>query len=360
MKRGRPAAYIAFMAATRPPLPGGRYRPGLYDDGDLRMPERRSYGPLGIIKRLALGAIVAIAVLILGAGTVLGVAMYRYAHPARTVSQESPAGLFLAFEEATIPASDGVSLGGWWIQGRADAPALILAHDRSGSRADLLGLAAKLSEPKYSVLLIDFRGHGSSQGTSSFGVLEKRDLLGAVDWVCARPHVDRTRLGIVGIGMGAHAAILAAAERPQVRCLALDTPYPDAPSRFLAAGMPDGVLKRWLTSGSDFLYDIVYRVRSRDETAASAIRQLSDRNLLLLAPKGVEPGAGDATAMYESVSEARNNFKNLVMLDATRTTALYGESRTRYDSEIVGFFQSYLPATPSEAPKTAKSPAGHS
>src|SRR5262249_25395285 len=156
-------------------------------------------------------------------------------------------------------------------------------------RTSLMGLATSLAEPGYSILVFDFRGHGASSGTSSFGVLEKRDLLGATDWIGAHTKADGTRIGMVGVGMGAYASILAAAERPQVRALVLDSPYADAPSEFAATQLPPGLLHDAIARWSRGIYDLVYRVHSSEENAATPLRTLGDRDLLFLAPKEPEP-----------------------------------------------------------------------
>ena len=346
------------MKERRPPLPGGRLRPASFDDED----DLRAFAParrrgFGAIQRLVAGALIVVVAAVAAVLGGLGIALYRHAHPPRVSLQDTPANLFLSFQDVSFPSSDGVTLNGWWIEGTEGLPVLVLSHDLGDSRADLLGLAARLAELKYPILLFDFRGHGASAGASSFGILEKRDLTGAVDYVATRRQLDAARIGVVGVGMGAYAAILAAVERPQIRCLVLDSPYPDAPSEFLAAGMPQGALRRWITSWSTFVYDVYYRVRASDDSAARQIRQLSDRNLLFLAPKEKGRAAGEARAMYDSVSEARNNFKNLLLLNATRTTALYGEDRSRYDDEVIGFFRSYLPPVPRGEAPAARMPA---
>jgi pimeloyl-ACP methyl ester carboxylesterase len=274
----------------------------------------------------------------------LGVLLYRHAHPGRAAASETPAELFTRYDDVSFTASDGVRVEGWWIAGKPGNPILVLCHDLAGSKASLLGLAAQLADQQYSILLFDFRGHGASGGTSSFGTLEKRDLLGAIDWASARPGVDASHVGVIGIGMGAYAAILAASERPQVRCLALDSPYPEAADEFAASTLPSGAARGFVTKWSRLVYDIAYRVHSSRENAGLLVRGLSDRNLLFLAPKSVEASAEAAHAMYDSVSDNRNSFKNLQILPATGTTSMYGKDRETYDSEMVGFFRSYLPS----------------
>src|SRR5262249_44281134 len=258
--------------------------------------------------------------------------------------------LFTNYQDAAFTSPDGVSLTGWWLPGKEGVPAIILCHDLGSSRASLMGLATRLSESNYPILIFDFRGHGGSSRTSSFGVLEKRDLLGAIDWVGAHTKADGQRIGVVGIGMGAYAAILAASERPQVRALVLDSPYPDASSEFAATRLPPGILHEAVARWSRSIYDLVYRVHSADESVSGPLRGLGDRDLLFLAPKEPGPGPKGVRGLFEEVPESRNNDKTLEVLAATRTQTLYDKDRLAYDKTVIGFFHSYLPATTRPAP----------
>src|SRR5437870_5064646 len=192
-----------------------------------------------------------LAVAVTGAalvGVFLGVLLYRHAHPPRISSTVTPASVFTRYEDVTVSSSDGVPLAAWWIAGKPGAPVVLLAHDLGDSRASLLGLAALLAEQGYSVLPLDLRGHGASGGTSSFGTLEKRDLLGAIDWLSGKPQADARRVAIVGVGMGAHAAVLAAVERPQVRCAVLDSLYGSVGEQFAAVRLRGVTAIRWLST----------------------------------------------------------------------------------------------------------------
>ena len=295
-----------------------------------------------LMKSALIGTLAAAGVVLVISG-VLRFCLYRHAHPGLAASTETPEALFTHYEDVAFTSSDGVALSGWLIPGKEGAPVVILCHDLGESKSSMLGLAARLAEQKYSILMFDFRGHGTSAGSSSFGTLEKRDLLGAIDWASVRRGVDGSRIGIVGVGMGAYAGILAAAERPRVRCLALDSPYAEASSQYAAAKMPAGVMRGLTTRWSRLVYDLTYRVRSGQENAAGRIHDLRDRDLLFLAPKTVDPVSQTVRSLYDAVPEDRNAFKNLELLPATRTTSLYGADRDLYDHELIGFFRSYLP-----------------
>ena len=316
--------------------------------------------------KIALVAVCALSAVTAVVAGGLGFLIYTRAHPARVHPTETPDALFTRYENATFIAPDGVSLSGWWIVGKAAAsareraPVVILCHDLGESRASFLGLATRLADAGYAVLLFDFRGHGESGGTSSFGTLEERDILGAIDWIAARRAVDIGRIGILGVGMGAHAAALAARDRVQIRCLVLDSPYADV-GAFLNDPVPDrGFWTRLLGRATLAMYDLIYRVRSSELSASRQIPALSDRDLLFLVAGDNDRAAGAVRAMYESVPESRKHDKNLRILGATRATQLYGQDRDLYDQTVIEFFRSYLPVLRAEGSRAGRAAPAHS
>src|SRR2546422_3544828 len=164
----------------------------------------------GPVKTL-LGLLVVIALLVGGAYTLL----YGVTHPPREKTQLDPADLLLRAEDVTFHASDGVLLSGWLVKGAPRAPVILLCHDLGGSRSTLLGSAVSLNRAGYALLVFDFRGHGLSTGTGGYlGVDEKRDILGATEFLKTRNDVDGSRVGLWGVGMGGEAGALAALGEP--------------------------------------------------------------------------------------------------------------------------------------------------
>src|SRR5688572_6969483 len=76
-----------------------------------------------------------------------------------------------------LVASDAVPLeGSYWPGVRPDAPAVLLLHGVTSSRASLTRHAVWLNGLGYAVLAIDFRGHGGSAAVPrTFGLHEARD-----------------------------------------------------------------------------------------------------------------------------------------------------------------------------------------
>jgi pimeloyl-ACP methyl ester carboxylesterase len=110
--------------------------------------------------------------------------------------------------------------------GRSGCPVLLLCHGYFKSVAEPFELACELNRLGYQVLLIDFRACGLSGGRfTTLGYREVLDVLGAVDYLRAR--LGDLPIGVLGISMGAVAAIMAAPECPHIKAMVVDSAYAD-------------------------------------------------------------------------------------------------------------------------------------
>jgi pimeloyl-ACP methyl ester carboxylesterase len=264
--------------------------------------------------------------------------------PRRSDAPPDTDALHLDLEEVSFNSVDGVPLRGWHIPGDPGVPAILLCHDLGAARTSLLGLALDLSRAGFPLLLFDFRGHGASGGDgSTLGLEEKRDVLGAVDFLASRKEYRGRSFGVFGVGMGAHAAVLAAADRRSIRVLVLDGLYPD-PSfelvRRVYSGWQPGVRRLGFVPETIFL--LMAGARADGERAADVVHRLTGRDLLLLAPEG-DPELGvEIQRMYESIPEQMYVDGNLELLPATHSEGVYGENRRLHHGSVEEFFVSRL------------------
>jgi len=123
---------------------------------------------------------------------------------------ESPERYGLAFEAVWFRSRDGLRIDAWWIPAaQPTRRTVIICHGREGSRERELPHAQALHKAGFNVLMFDFRAHGRSEGQHvTFGMYEKDDLLGALDFLAAR---GIQSAGVLGFSMGATTAIIAAA-----------------------------------------------------------------------------------------------------------------------------------------------------
>jgi pimeloyl-ACP methyl ester carboxylesterase len=136
------------------------------------------------------------------------------------VTSRPPAG----FEELTL-SSDGLKLRAWLAKGDPAKPAALVIHGLGDSLESYLGHARLFRERGDTVLLVDLRGHGRSEGKlTTLGGLESHDVRAGLRYL--REH-DLARGGLVLMGhsMGAVAVLLAAAEQKDLRAVIVEAPY---------------------------------------------------------------------------------------------------------------------------------------
>lgn len=138
---------------------------------------------------------------------------------------DDPARYGLDHDDVTFETSDGATLHGWMIHGRADKVILQVhfgvqssrsGYTRDGKRGPVklwtedipfLRHITWLNEQGYSVLAYDTRNHGNSTSGplpwTSWGYRESPDVLAAVAFLNRHPTYAGADIGILGICMGA-------------------------------------------------------------------------------------------------------------------------------------------------------------
>lgn len=308
----------------------------------MSLAPRRTYIPGVRFWRSLPGTVV--VVFLLGGAVAVGAVslqVHRITHPPRI----PPSGLgvaadLVAIEEIHFSARDGVELAGWWIPGRSDKPSLLLCHDLGSSKEALLNLALHLQKAGFSVLAFDFRGHGASGGeVSTLGLEEKRDVIGAADYLASRAGTGGRSIGVYGAGMGAGAAVLAAADRPSLKVLVLDGLYPDVRyelQRRVYQGWGFG--SRRLGFLPEAVFGLLHAPIRGEPSAAEVLPSLVGRHLLLVAPAGDTQLSSEIQRMYESIPDQTDADGNLVTLPGSGGVGLYGADLVQYEGKVSAFF----------------------
>jgi pimeloyl-ACP methyl ester carboxylesterase len=155
----------------------------------------------------------------------------------RRSTQDTPLNYGMSYEDVVYPArDDGLEISGWYIScrkpGTESTPAIVMVHGKNSSRTwefdqYFLDVAQALHQAGSTVLLIDLRGHGqSAESRFSFGLYERRDVLGAVDYLISRGH-QPGKIGLLGSSMGAASVIGAAVEDKAVGAVFTDSLFAD-------------------------------------------------------------------------------------------------------------------------------------
>ena len=130
----------------------------------------------------------------------------------------------LGYETAAL-VSDGLKLRAWVAKGDPTKPAAIVIHGLGDNLESYLEHAKMFRDRGETVLLVDLRGHGASQGDhTTLGGLESRDVRVAMDYL-RKQGLANSGLILMGHSMGSVAVLLAAADQKDVRGVLVEAPY---------------------------------------------------------------------------------------------------------------------------------------
>lgn len=133
---------------------------------------------------------------------------------------EAPSRSAVGASTVSIVADDGVLLDGRYWDHNADRIVIYL-HEYREEQSSWWSWAAAQRRPTASAITLDLRGHGASEGLETDIAAMVLDVRAAIEFArdAGYPHVM-----LVGAGMSAAVAIVAAADEPEVTVLGLSTP----------------------------------------------------------------------------------------------------------------------------------------
>jgi uncharacterized protein len=251
-------------------------------------------------------------------------------------SDRTPTDVGLVYRDVRITTPDGVSLAAWWISSSNGAAVLVLPGSGS-TRDDVLDHAALLAQAGYGALLLDWRGHGASEGRlNELGWGADGDVRTAVSWVLRQPDVTKG-VGLLGLSMGGEVAVTEAAadlrvgavvaEGVSVRTLA------DARQRANEWAIP--------FENDALMFGLVSMLGSESPPGplADAFRYTAGRPVLLIA--GSDPQEAELGPVYASSAPATVTLWALP--DTGHTRALFTHP-AEYRARVLSLFDTALPA----------------
>jgi fermentation-respiration switch protein FrsA (DUF1100 family) len=297
-------------------------------------------------KWLKITLIVVAAVLVVGAvGLFLAmrpqaVGLVTRPMEVRDQAKEVPSDTGMPYEEVTVTTADGLKLAGWFIPGENGAT-VIAQHGYRGHRGNMLWDAAMLHRHGYSVLLSTFRAHDKSEGeVITFGVQEVQDLEAWYQYLLTRDDVDPARIGILGESMGGATGIRYTAQNPNIRALAVHSPFSS-----MKDTITKGVTK--LTGLPPFPFVPMIQfwaereagIRIKDLDYTQSIGQISPRPVLIM-----QGGADDHVSIDSGQKQydAAGEPKELWFEPTAGHHGLNDVAPEEYERRVVGFFDQYL------------------
>ncbi|MGH7497095.1 MAG: alpha/beta hydrolase [bacterium] len=263
---------------------------------------------------------------------------HAHSRPSDSVMNVTPEHYGVAYQSVKFTSADGTPLAGWWLPADSSRVAIIYCHGLFRSRLELLERAAHFQKQGYAGLLFDFRRHGESGGElTSAGYLERLDVLGAVRFLRERLHVQQP-IVVCAVSMGTAAALLAAAETPEIAGLILESSFLSfdhliAHHAKLWLGLPrfpiaDEIIlfTRWRAGFSAEQFDM-----------RRALEKIGDRPILFIAGSAdVRMPPEISRQLYE---HSPSTHKKLIIVDGAKHGASFTANRALYEQVFLDYLQ---------------------
>ena len=257
---------------------------------------------------------------------------------------DPPASYGIEYQDVRFPArGDGTHIAARFLPNGDGARAVILVHGREASKqnaitGNLVKLGAALHDAGLAVLMIDMRGHGESEGERfSFGVYERQDVLGAVDFLVAQGARPGS-IGVLGISMGSGAAIGAAAEEPAIGALVLDSAFADLALLIEERWEADSGMPMLMLPGVFLMNRILNGYDLKPVQPVMEIVQVPPRPILILHCETDEMvGVWHAETLLEAVPSAQ-----YATFDVCEHAEIYRDQDEAYETLVVSFFDESL------------------
>ena len=291
---------------------------------------------------------------VIAAGLVAAViwAAWRHVTPWRDGVPPDPPGV--GPEEVRFPSRDGTRIFGLFLPGRKGHPGIIFCHGYFKSLAEPFPLGLRLNREGYNVLLFDFRGCGRSGGRfTTIGYKETWDVLAAVEWLKSR--LSGAPVGVLGISMGAAAAIMAAAQTQDIAALVLDSPYAHLEG-VMRKKIPEFAPFRWMVPfgwASVLIGQLLSGGRLNSVRPVDHIARLSPRPMLFIY------GEHDSFIPHEQISElfeAAGEPKETWIAPGSDHAVARLDYPEEYEQRVLDFFGRHLRERPLRRTRARISP----
>jgi uncharacterized protein len=244
----------------------------------------------------------------------------------------------LPYEDVSFPSSEyNQPTPAYFIPGTNGATVIVLPTNSTG-RGDRMGEIAVYHDGGYNVLTFSSRACVGGVN-SSLGYLEAIQVGDALMYLRAsRPDVDMNRVGVHGFSAGGAAAIMAAAQYPDLRAVVAQGGYHDFQDEITVNSAYLGALAPLFRLGAALVYQSRIGHDISVLSPISVIGQIAPRPILLVYGTA-EPGLRGARLQ---LSEAGANAQLWEIPGAGHGNYIETAGRDAYAARVLGFMDEAL------------------
>lgn len=233
-----------------------------------------------------------VIVLVLGIGY-LGIGAYA-AKEVTTIGDHEqfddvPSNYDIEYQDVRFSArGEDLQIAAWYLPNKESTRAVIMVHGRDASKQNAISgtiveLGAAIHEAGFAVLMIDMRGHGESEGgpNYSFGFYERRDVLGAVDFLLNGGFKPGS-IGILGISMGGGAVMGAASTEEAIGALVLESTFADLNPLIETQWENESGMPLFVFPGVNIMNKLIYGFSFTDVNPLNEMLKAPPRPILII------------------------------------------------------------------------------
>lgn len=209
----------------------------------------------------------------------------------------------------------------------------------SSEKGHLPDIALAFHKAGFSVMAIDLRGHGeSTPAVWSFGIRERNDVLGAVDWLAEEGYQPGS-IGIYGLSLGSAASVGAASEDPRIGALVSDSLFADLNPLIQSQWVAESGLPKFFLYPTLWMVQLRYGFDLTKAVPANEIGAVADRPLLLIHCSTDEEVP---ISHLDSLKAAAPSAETWVVPNCPHSEA-YNAIPEEYTNRVVQFFSTAIP-----------------
>jgi pimeloyl-ACP methyl ester carboxylesterase len=310
------------------------------------MADNKRGGRRPVLRRILIWTGVAVVVIAILAYFGIGfIAAGLATTPTRDFAADlTPAKYGLAYEDVKVTARvDSLQIAGWFIPNQGSDKVVLMVPGRNQSRtSELYGrfveLAASLNRLGLNIMMIDSRGHGQSADAHySFGLLERRDVGGAVDWLTLRGFKNGS-IGALGISMGAAGVVGAASEGPEISAIVEESLFADLAPVLQSQFSKEAGLPGFLLTPSLWMARLRFGFDLSQERPVTEIGAIAPRPILII------HSTDDQTVPETNAEQLRAAYPaaETWIVSGPEHARTYNAYPDEYVQRVGGFFNKYL------------------
>lgn len=286
---------------------------------------------------LILAALVAVFFLVVVPWFFVGIVTRGRFHYPDPNDGKSPKSYGLDFRWVEFTSQDVIHLKGWYIPASGEPRGTVIyCHGHNRTRIEMLPEAVFAQGIGYNGLLFDLRHQGQSGGAiTTLGYQERLDVVGAVHYALTEEKATRP-IVLWGVSMGAAAALMAAAESPDVDAVISDSSFLSF-SDVIAHHAKLFLHLPKFPIADEVIYWSAWRghFRPSDFDLVKAVERINPRPILFVAVEGdrrMSPSI--ARTLY---SHSTSPQKGLVILPGRRHGEGFKQATTQYERAVREF-----------------------